>query len=473
MSQFPVPTTPPEVVVTRRRYWPVATLVLIALCFAVFFLEGLAGGSEKIHVLLEFGASYGPFTRRGEYWRLVMPMFIHIGWLHILLNMYALWVLGPLLERIYGYGRFSVIYVASGITSAWLSMELSRAVAAGASGAIFGVAGAMLTTGYLHREVVPPRWARAFGKWMVILILLNLGIGLALPHLIDNWGHVGGLFGGMALAAIIPPPQSAPALGWTDEQSSQWIVAFPIAVVTLAMFATARHYLRAQNVALVLKQGESFRKQHHDRRAGERFRAAERLDPTDDRPHDELGSLFLSENRISDAVREYQAALRLNPDSPDAEIGLAAAYAEQGDTAKALQWMRAAVGKSPATAQAQATLGDLCDRENLYPEAIAHYEEALKLNPNLAEAQNNLAWLQATCDDQKYRHPAQALAHAELAVKLTHWREGDFIDTLAEAYYANGQFQKAVETEKRALALDPSNRELQRHMAKYRQAAGL
>ena len=73
-----------------------------------------------------------------------MPVFLHIGWMHILLNMYALYILGPMLERVYGYGRFAFIYMISGIGSSYLSMRMSHGISAGASGAIAGVAGAML-----------------------------------------------------------------------------------------------------------------------------------------------------------------------------------------------------------------------------------------------------------------------------------------------------------------------------------------
>ena len=95
-------------------------------------------------MLLNLGASYGPYMRRGEVWRLVMPMFLHGGWLHILGNSYALYILGPILERVYGYARYLTIYVAAGVGGASLSMTVSRDVSVGASGAIFGVAGAML-----------------------------------------------------------------------------------------------------------------------------------------------------------------------------------------------------------------------------------------------------------------------------------------------------------------------------------------
>src|SRR6185437_7824658 len=112
MSESPVQTLHyrPSGFAQKPRYWPVATLTLIALCVLVFILETLAGGSKNTEVLLNFGASYGPYLRRGDYWRLVMPMFLHIGWFHIAVNMYALYLLGPILERLYGYARFSVIY---------------------------------------------------------------------------------------------------------------------------------------------------------------------------------------------------------------------------------------------------------------------------------------------------------------------------------------------------------------------------
>src|SRR5579864_3649092 len=129
--------------VTPRRFWPVATYVLLALNFLVFGLEIHAGGSDNTGVLLNLGAAFGPYLRRGEYWRLVMPIFLHSGWSHILGNSYALYILGSVLERLYGYGRYTVIYVASGMGGAFLSMTLAKNVSVGASGAIMGIAGAM------------------------------------------------------------------------------------------------------------------------------------------------------------------------------------------------------------------------------------------------------------------------------------------------------------------------------------------
>jgi len=118
-------------------------------------------------------------------------------------------------------------------------------------------------------------------------------------------------------------------------------------------------------------------------------------------------------------------------------------------------------------------LADLDAQQKLYGDAINNYQQALRLAPDLAEAHNNLAWLYATCDDQKYRDPKAALDHAQRAVELTQWKEGESIDTLAEAHFVNGDYRQAVEIQKKALALEPDNKELQDHMARYRKAAGM
>lgn len=352
-----------------RRYWPVATLTLLVLNFVIFGIEIYAGGADNGQVLLNLGAAYGPLLRRGEYWRLVMPIFLHGGWLHILGNSYALYILGPLMERVYGYGRFATLYIASGVAGAFLSMHFSTNISVGASGAIFGIAGAMLVTGYVHREVVPRRWGRAFGRGMIPFILLNFAWGLSV-HGIDNWGHLGGLVGGAVLAFMIPPPRQSFGYGEIAEPPSQAMVVLPLAVVLLSLGATVNHYRSMRAMDGVLAQAD--------------------------------------------------------------------AYAQQ----------------------------------KLYSNAIQGYEHALRMEPDFAEAHNNLAWLYATCDDPNFRNPQAAIEHARRAVELTNWSEPAFVDTLAEAYFVNGSYRQAVQAQQKALALDPDDKELQAHLRRYRQAAG-
>ncbi len=476
---LPLPPRPQYYEVAPRRYWPVATIVLLAVNFLFFGLEIYAGGSDNTQVLLNFGASYGPYLRRGEYWRLVMPMFLHGGWLHILGNSYCLYILGPILERVYGYGRYLTIYVAAGMGGAFLSMAVSKNVSVGASGAIFGIAGAMLVTGYVHRDVIPARWGRAFGRGIIPFIVLVLVSGL-FEHHVDNWGHLGGLATGVLLAFVIPPPRHDSPYGEVAEPPSQAIVALPLAVVILAMAATANHYRTIQAMDRLLAEGEQFESAHQYDRELRSFQQALRLAPHEEQPHEEMGTYYLTQKHYDQAIQEFQEAIRLSggDDHPRLELGLA--YQLKGDPQKAQQIFEDVLGKNPPTAEGQKLLAanqmmlaDLYAKQKLYADAIKNYQEALRLVPDFAEAHNNLAWLYATCDDPKYRDPKAALEHAQQAVKLTNWKEGESIDTLAEAYFVNGDYRQAVEVQKKALALEPDNRELQEHMERYRKAAGM
>ena len=476
MSNLPItpPVYTPEARDPRAQgfyetpgYRPLATYFLITLNVVIFGLMTLAGGSTNQEVLLEFGASYGPLFRHGEYWRLVMPMFLHIGVLHLLINMYALYLLGRILEHVYGYGRFALLYVGSGMFSSYLSMAVGPHIAAGASGAIFGIAGAMLVAGFLHRASIPRRLRRVFGGGILLMVVANLAFGAIVPG-IDNWGHVGGLFGGMVLGGLIRPPDLAtqPA----EEAPSQPVVIIPILIVVLAMGATVENYRTSRVVTGLLQEGGRLRDNNQPDKAIERFQEAARRAPRDTRPHEELGLLYLQQRRPDDAIRELEAAIHLDSDSPRAQIGLALAYESKGDLGRA-RTLQNALAKVAGTPEGQAVIGEVYYQIRLYPQAILHYQEALRRNPKLAEAHNNLAWLYATSEDPRYRNPRGALEHAKLAVQLTDWKEPSFIDTLAEAFYVNNSFDEAVRTQSKALKLDPDNREFKEHMEKYRKAA--
>lgn len=469
MSEPPIliASIPPGALTIHRRYAPIATFVFLGLNVVLYALMELSGGSKNPSVLLNFGASYGPFIQRGEYWRLVMPMFLHIGLPHLILNSIGLVLLGRILESVYGYGRFALLYVACGIGSSFVSMKFSPAVAAGASGAIFGMAGAMLMIGYLHRAAVPRRWRRSFGGGILPLIVLNLLLGYSIRG-IDNWGHLGGLITGMLLSAVLAPPGIEWVPGTVEEKSSQSVVLVPITVVVLAMAAGIGHYRTSRVVARLMAESVRLRATGKPDEALKRIREGFRVAPSDERPHEELGALYLSQNRIPDAIREFQDARRLSPISARAQMGLARAYRRQGEVAKARELFEDLVGDELDTADGQRAIADLYNEEKFYEDAVRHYQVALKLNPNDATAHNNLGWLYATCDDEKFRDPRAALEHAQKAVELSRWKVGAFIDTLAEALYVNGKFSDAVSVQTRALKLEPDNQEYQEHMARYR-----
>ncbi|HEV2425176.1 MAG TPA: rhomboid family intramembrane serine protease [Terriglobia bacterium] len=492
VSPWPPPEPPARVQNTGPRHFPIATLTIIALCVAVFVLQTLAGGSKNTGVLLDFGASYRPYFQHGQYWRAVLPLFLHIGLWHLAVNMFTLLMIGPVLERMYGYGRFALIYLGAGIAGCVVSMYHGHVIAAGASGAIFGVAGAIVVAGWAHRDALPHELARIFRRGVFTLVLLAfIVVQLAAGHLvsnIDNWGHLGGLLGGALLAFLIPLPRRVEIFhhgaGWEPAQSDlgaarwstapqpfQMIVLVPVAIVAISMIAAARHYHGASQVTRLLAEGQRLEAAHQPGHAFDLYRRAQKLDARDERPSIALGQLDLRQHKPAQAINEFQQALRIDPLSVMARFGLAAAYQVNGNTAEAEKQFEALAAQNPGAPDVQEAVADLLSEQKLYARAIERYQVVLRLSPNEPLAHNNLAWLYATADDPRYRDPAAALDHARKAVALSGWREPNFIDTLAEALYVNHRYADAVKAETRALALAPDNREFQQHMERYRRAA--
>lgn len=191
---------------------PRGTWALIALCVVMFVWAELSGGTETIPVLLRFGANYGPLTQAGEWWRLVGAMFMHIGWMHLAMNMYSLWIVGPILERFMGTLRFLAMYAVAGVGGSLASVMLgSGNISAGASGAVFGVFGATAFLGWRWRDAIPAPLRKQLLGGMVPTILFNLFIGSTVAG-IDNRAHIGGLVSGVAFTALVPPRITLPRL---------------------------------------------------------------------------------------------------------------------------------------------------------------------------------------------------------------------------------------------------------------------
>src|SRR5215467_3679421 len=127
---------PKPIALRPPRFQPAATWVLLGMNILMFLLTAMVGGSRDPAVLLNFGASDRALLGHGQYWRLVMPMFLHAGIIHLAVNGLGIYFLGRIIEWLYGYGRFSLIYVLAGIGGSALSMWKSSEVGVGASGAL-------------------------------------------------------------------------------------------------------------------------------------------------------------------------------------------------------------------------------------------------------------------------------------------------------------------------------------------------
>lgn len=172
----------------------IITSIIITICISVFFLTFIAsGGNLSARTLLNYGATFGPLIKTGGFQilRLVTGTLLHANIFHLLFNMYALFIIGSQLENYVGKIKFIIIYLISAISGSLLSCVFSESVSVGASGAIFGLLGALVYFGYHYRLYL----GSVLKRQIIPLIVANLLLGFAISG-IDNAAHIGGLIGG-------------------------------------------------------------------------------------------------------------------------------------------------------------------------------------------------------------------------------------------------------------------------------------
>lgn len=331
------------------------TLGLVAVNLAVFAAM-LVYGAGLWHspnaVQLAWGASFGPATKDGEWYRLGTAMFLHFGLVHLAMNMWALWDGGRLVERLYGRWRFALVYCASGLAGNLLSLIVQgdRAISGGASGAVFGVYGALLVCLWRERRQVHPvefRWlfggAAAFSAATIALGLLITGI--------DNAAHVGGLLSGALTGVALARPLSAES---PTPRRGRWLAGSVFALVVILLIAAIpapsyrwREELQARaEIRGFLGEDQRIVERWQaildtGRYAGASFDQQAILD-TDQYS----GALFdyLAERIEADVTREYResfeqlSALNLDPAAPSAmTLGVLRKYAQlRGDASHSL-----------------------------------------------------------------------------------------------------------------------------------------
>lgn len=175
---------------------------LMVINIIVFILMTLSGGSENIENLIRFGANSKILVAEGEWWRLFTASFIHIGFFHILFNMYFFYSLGPVFERLFGSMNFLIIYLIAGIFGNLLSFAFGSpyTVSAGASTSLYGMLGLAigLMATYRDDEII-----RSFGASFISVVVINVIYSLLAPG-VGIYGHLGGFVAGFLLAGIFP-----------------------------------------------------------------------------------------------------------------------------------------------------------------------------------------------------------------------------------------------------------------------------
>lgn len=225
-----------------KDWFQCATIVLIGLnvlLFLLMVLRGVSAFDPTADSVLEWGADYGPLTLHGQWWRMVVSTFLHFGVIHLLFNMFVLFNIGVFLEILAGRVRFVVLYLVCGVGGSAASLAWHPSVvSAGASGAIFGLYGALL--GYLvrHRGSIPAESLASQRKGALTFIAYNLIYGLR-PG-VDMTAHIGGLATGFVLGLFLiqPPFLSSSSSGSGDLVASggeltpapKWRIAVAVAL---------------------------------------------------------------------------------------------------------------------------------------------------------------------------------------------------------------------------------------------------
>lgn len=178
---------------------PIITYFLIGIMVIYFIFMTFAGGTSNNNVLIEFGAEYNPLIKVGQIWRLITPIFIHIGYQHLILNMIVLYFLGSIIEKNYGHFRYLFIFLVSGIVGNLFSFAFENGVSAGSSTSIFGLFGAYFV---LYLNLKNNTFIQNNAKTFLIFIILNFIFDLFIPS-ISIIGHLGGLIGGILISLVL------------------------------------------------------------------------------------------------------------------------------------------------------------------------------------------------------------------------------------------------------------------------------
>lgn len=212
-------TRPPRLAGVPWREVPVTTALVAVNLAAAAAVYAIWRETADVGALILAGANVKAVTSAGDWWRLVSSTFLHVGLLHLALNMYGLWVLGRLVEQFLGSARMFVVYMAAGIGGSAASLLFGGpGTTMGASGAVFGLLGAAVAELALHRSSYPRRWSGALLGNLIFLAAANVVIGLMYP-VIDQSAHLGGLVVGALLAAAL-----SRKLRWSRARATRGVI---------------------------------------------------------------------------------------------------------------------------------------------------------------------------------------------------------------------------------------------------------
>lgn len=397
------------------------THVLFGANVAVYLAMALASGrldDFPASVAIPFGANYGLYTLSGQWWRLVTYMFLHGGIWHIGFNMWCLWDLGQLCESLYGRWTYAAIYFLTGIAAGLTSVGWNQGVmSVGASGAIFGLAGALAASYYLGEFSLPSAAIRPALRSLVFFIGFNVLFGIGYNVFfgggggVDNAAHIGGLTSGLILGALIA--RFAPG---HDARRAAVLGVVALGVLGGGLFVRqwrggpmriARAFQEAQGnpvaqMQLIVREEPNspqahfglaqayFARQQFPQAEAE-FKRVLELQPKNPGARFDLGVVYLDEKRLDDAANTFQQLLAEDASSADGHYGLGLVLADQAKYPEALAEFKAASERDARISGVYYEMGNAYAKMKMYDDAISAYETEKEKNGDDADLELALA----------------------------------------------------------------------------------
>ncbi len=415
MSRTEIPDSG-QTLVTPSYLITTILIGLNALVFVVMVLRGVSPFLPSPQQAIAFGADFGPLTLNGQWWRLVTSMFVHFGIVHIGLNMWCLWNLGRASEQLMGRASYLLAYFVSGIFASIVSVYWHpMAAGAGASGAIFGMAGVLVSYVYLKKTPshlqINSRMLGSLGTF----IAYNLAFG-ALPG-ISNAAHIGGLVMGLAVGATLPSAGASEnarraRLSVVVVLSALVLVGSAIAAKRLTTgvseLSSAQHLLAEKKTDEALTQLQQLTSREPEFGPGQELlgkvylsrgqypealaalQKANAADPGNITYQKEVGAVLLQLGRLDEATVFFQHLKEQHPKEGFAHYGLGLVLLAKKQFDAAIPEFQQAIALDPKMPGGALTLGQAQLQAGHYADAQATYRDILAQNPDDGRAQAGL-----------------------------------------------------------------------------------
>jgi membrane associated rhomboid family serine protease/Flp pilus assembly protein TadD len=412
-----------------------------AMVFVVMLANAAANGRAAMDFSLadlQWGANFGPYTLWGQWWRLLTYMFMHGGFFHIAMNMWCLWNLGSLCESLYGRWTYAAVYLVTGVAGGLASIAWHPAVpSVGASGALFGLTGALIASFYLGEFSLSGISIKGTLSSLLFFAGFSLVFGMIPGMNIDNGAHIGGLISGLVLGALIArvaPEQDRPL-------KRVGIVLFMVLIVGGSAVAIQRW--RGPEVHF----GSAIDAQKNVDRMIFKLQEQVRKSPQDASEHYALAHEYFSNGQIPEGEGELKRVLELQPQNIKTRMELADTYLGQERYPEAQEQFTKVIAQEPNHVGAHAGLGVALAGMQNHEAAIAEYKTALRLKPQASGVYFRMGLSQA-----QLKQYDDAIA-SYLKEREQSGDDAGIEESLADAYQAKGLTQSAQEARSKAAQL--------------------